>query len=430
MKLFILIFSFITIITFALSIYFIFHKYKNNATEKEKDKSIIIITLILLSVCSYLLTISLDQTNDLLILPVDKIKDYSKIGAYGDLIGGLMNPVIAFIGIIAALLAFYAQYRANQQVQEQFKVQQFESQFYERLNLVKEEINDVYLPLLTGDTLVGRKVFYELDKEIKFIFFIVTNLLNDKSTEIKFCITYKIFYMGRKEFFKNKNLLHISEKYNIRKKVLLELDDILSSIYEYFINNTAEVDNLSSNIEDNLDKKISDFLEKLDDVKYDELFKDLLINERSNNYHYSYLIFKDKYGIKFNHVPFKGMETKLSLIIRQIFSLVKYVTNGNFLNYQEKRNYLRVLRSILSNYEQLHIFYNWYSGTGSEWESNENKFLTDYRIIHNLPPNFLIEGINLEDIFRNKDLNFAFEVNRKFEDSLFEQIDIFSTRPC
>jgi hypothetical protein len=49
------------------------------------------------------------------------------------------------------------------------------------------------------------------------------------------------------------------------------------------------------------------------------------------------------------------------------------------------------------------------------------------RMIHNLLPDFLIEGFDLETIF--VDLNFKYEENRKLEDSLFEQIEIFSTKP-
>ncbi|KAF2327831.1 putative phage abortive infection protein [Flavobacterium ginsenosidimutans] len=408
--------SVIAAIAFFFSGYFLLHKFGKNA--KNKKSSTVIISLCLLAISAFLLAIILNFTNDLLVNPNLTTVDYGKIGPYGDLIGGILNPIIAFIGIIAASLAFYAQFIANQQVQEQFTIQQFESQFYERLNLAKEEINNIYLPLKNGSTLTGRKVFYELDKEIKFIYFIVSNILTDKPIEIKFKIAYKIFYMGRKFFFEEKNILFLSDKYNIRKKDFLELDDILDSIYRYIIKDKEQNKTLTNEE----DLEVSTLLEKLDIKEYDTLFQDLLFE----NYHYSYLIFIEKYGIKFNHIPFKGMETKLSLIIRQLYSLVKYVANNDFLSYHEKRNYLRVLRSILSNYEQLHIFYNWYSGTGSEWENNENKFLTDFRIIHNLPPTFLIEGLNLKIIF--SDTNFNYEENKKDRDSLFEQVYIISTR--
>src|SRR5690606_1446361 len=125
-----------------------------------------------------------------------------------------------------------------------------------------------------------------------------------------------------------------------------------------------------------------------------------------------------KYDTTIKHLPFQGMYTKLSLIFRQIFGIVKFISNNNNLNYQEKRSYLRILRSILGNYEQLHIFYNWYGETAIKWEEKEgNRFFTDYRIIHNLPLSLLIEEINILSLF---DYKFKHEND---SDSLFELLD-------
>ncbi|MBP4142625.1 hypothetical protein J3S90_12520 [Flavobacterium sp. P4023] len=359
------------------------------------------------------MAISLDLTNEFIINTNLFTADYAKIGPYGDLIGGIMNPIVAFIGIIAASLAFYVQYVANKQVQNEFKIQQFESQFYEMLKLIKEEISTIYLPLNNGDTLLGRKVFYELDKEIKLIYFIVDNILATNIIKIKIEIAYYIFYRGRLKYYNRIN--YFKDKYNLDLNELLEIELFLSSIYEFLKSNTDHtIDIPTEVILDNV----------LDGLNGGGRLNDLL--DLDANYHFAYLLLKNNENLNLNHLPFKGMETKLSLILRQLFSLVKFVANVNTINYLEKRNYLRVLRSILSNYEQLHIFYNWYSGTGSQWEDNKNKFLTDYRMIHNLPPDFLIEGLDLETIFTNR--NFEYEENRKLDDSLFEQIEIFSVK--
>lgn len=152
--LFFVLFSFVLILS-----YFLFLKKSSNLLIAAI--LFIIVFLILLGFTSY---------NSLIVLDTYST-DYTKIGPYGDYIGGVLNPLISVFAVFAAGFAFYAQYQANKQVQDQFKIQQLESQFYERLNLVKEEINTIYLPLMKGDTLLGRKVFYELDKEIKLIFF-------------------------------------------------------------------------------------------------------------------------------------------------------------------------------------------------------------------------------------------------------------------
>ena len=413
MKLFTILFSFLAILSFGFAIYYYFERNKRRTKNTQKKSLIIIVSLVFLAFSSYLLAVSLDITNDLIINTDLITKDYTKVGPYGDLIGGIMNPIVAFIGIIAASLAFYVQYVANKQVQNEFKIQQFENQFYERLKLVKEEINTIYLPLIKGKTLLGRKVFYELDKEIKLIYFIVDNILDTDDIKIKIEITYYIFYRGRLKYYSRIN--YFKDKYNLELNELLEIELFLSSIYEFLKNNSdytidtpteVMLDDLSGVL--NNGGRLNDFLD---------------VDE---NYYFAYLLLKYNENLNLNHLPFKGMETKLSLILRQLFSLVKFVANDNTFSYIEKRNYLRVLRSILSNYEQLHVYYNWYSGTGSQWEDSKNKFLTDYRMIHNLPPDFLIEGFDLETIF--SDRNFEYEENRKLEDSLFEQIDIFSTK--
>lgn len=331
----------------------------------------------------------------------------AKTGYTGDTLGGIMNPFIALAGAVLTFIAFYIQKIANDDIKNQFKIQQFESQFYERLNLIKEEISNSYLPVSNKTTLFGRQVFYELDKEIKLIYFLVNNLVTTDNIKVKFEITYYIFYKGRIKYFDSIN--HFIKKYNLNRNELLEVELFLSSIYEYLKSNgdsnigfRAEsiLDNLHDGVK--LGGKLNDFL----DVDYD--------------YHYSYLLLKSYENININHLPFKGMETKMSLVLRQIFSLVKFVNSNNYMSYEFKRNYLRVLRSILSNYEQLHIFYNWYSGTGSAWENDVNKFLTDYRMIHNIPLDFVIDDINISQIFSG----FSFKKEKgRLNDSLFEYED-------
>jgi hypothetical protein len=47
-------------------------------------------------------------------------------------------------------------------------------------------------------------------------------------------------------------------------------------------------------------------------------------------------------------------------------------------------------------------------------------------MIHNIPPDLLINELNLGVIFNENYRNFLYEVDRKEEDSLFELINIIS----
>ena len=90
---------------------------------------------------------------------------------------------------------------------------------------------------------------------------------------------------------------------------------------------------------------------------------------------------------------FEGRIDQLVPYYRHLFLLVKTVAQADskLFTYDEKRQFLRVLRAQLSSAEQTLLFFNWLSGHGKEWEedaskSNGNHFFTDYRMIHNIIP--------------------------------------------
>ena len=97
-----------------------------------------------------------------------------------------------------------------------------------------------------------------------------------------------------------------------------------------------------------------------------------------------------------------------------------------YLSYIEKRQYLKILRTQLSNNEQILLFYNWYSDIGSDWENDNNKFFTDFRMIHNIRNYKLYKEIHLKEIFSST-LNEIKILNDKdylFEDDEFWDIEV------
>jgi hypothetical protein len=119
---------------------------------------------------------------------------------------------------------------------------------------------------------------------------------------------------------------------------------------------------------------------------------------------------------------FAGRSTFLGHYYRHLFQTVKFVVNqsNTFIEYSEKRKYLRILRAQLSDQEQALLFYNWYSDYGKPWENNSNHFFTDYRMIHNLWGSMLFNDFNLSEIFKlNEQPNYQMEKNRK-DDFIFE----------
>ena len=345
--------------------------------EKIKD---INLKLIIASSCVllfWLLTYSLNAVYERIQNPpvTDGIEQYS--GTLGDLVGGTLNPILGLFGILVGGLAFYAQYQANKQVQEQFKIQQFESQFYEMLSLHKENVNEIEIEVLNfeykgpdglgGDGIFepvkvkvkGRDVFIYFANELEIAFNIYIQFLNDaENTEFDFTLPYKAFFNGI---------------YNPNEN------------YEFF-----EI------------------------LKSDKIVFENLYLVKNNDMPFVGVNVKAKYNL------FHGHENMLGHYYRHLFHTVKFIVEQDFkfIPYKEKRKYLRLLRAQLSNYEQAMLFYN-YLAYAREWEDG-NKFLSDYRMIHNLYDNVLIDNkyfINELNLLKSKQ-NLA--LSYKDNDHIFE----------
>jgi hypothetical protein len=64
------------------------------------------------------------------------------------------------------------------------------------------------------------------------------------------------------------------------------------------------------------------------------------------------------------------------------------------------------------------LFYNWLSKFGKQWENENNRLFTDYRMIHNIYQDLLISDVKIDEIFELEG-NYKKEKDRAF-DPLFE----------
>lgn len=362
------------------------------------------------------------------------VEEYA--GTFGDLIGGTLNPILALFGIVAAGLAFYAQYEANKEVHEQFKIQQFESQFYEMLHLHRENLNEMIIEGYVFEyndsdkskpakenskkekTTSGKKVFATMLKEFEAIHLIATKtfmskfnfLEQERKTIVDPLLKQFVFDHSYFVFFNGVTLY---------KK----------SIQKYKENDTTKFLNLV----------LDDFVIELEEKR--KSHQDKGIKEFHQYYNTGSVttnnLFSKSLWLSFNYKPFSGHQAILAHYYRHLFQTVKFVAkqNESLISYESKRDYLRILRSMLSNHEQILLLYNWNSGFGSSWEEKKiskrkvkqgNYFFTDYRMIHNIPPQLLINDLKLNEIFDDNFRTFLFEKKRKKEDTLFELLDIVS----
>lgn len=117
---------------------------------------------------------------------------------------------------------------------------------------------------------------------------------------------------------------------------------------------------------------------------------------------------------------FNGYSNFFGHYYRQLFQTVKFVVKQESLIYEEKRNYLRILRAQLTNYEQVMLFYNWLSGFGNQWENQDNKYFTDYRMIHNIYNDLLIDDFSLISIFDLMNNENYLKEKDRLKDPIFE----------
>ncbi|GJQ03930.1 putative phage abortive infection protein [Capnocytophaga canimorsus] len=262
--------------------------------------------------------------------------DFSKTGEIGDTIGGLTSPFIGVAAVFVTGLAFYIQYKANEEVKKQFEFQKFESQFYEMLRLHKENVNEIEIETIDGKTIKGRNAFFEMKKDLENLL-----ILSDEDNN-SFKMNYNIFFWGFKEDRKPIRYTNVTDEES--EAFLVEFIKSMEK--------KEEPTNLAKYMHDG-EIELSDGSGKVSKLRIRKL---------------------------------EGHHSYLGHYYRHLFLTVKFVVNQkeDLISEEEKLNYLRILRAQLSNYEQIMLFYNWLSGYGGDWESNENQFFTKYKMIHNL----------------------------------------------
>lgn len=318
--------------------------------------------------------------------------NFTATGNIGDTIGGLMNPFVAIAGILVTFLAFYIQFSFNKfqvnlfkrqwdDTQTKYEKDKFENQFYEMLRLHKENVNELTLTTkkiishsntnkeIVENIISGRRVFEYINSELELIYVVASTSFKDQklSNEELIKKSYQVLFHGL-DSTKVKNHL--------------------------FFQNLHEL-------------QIS-----IEELNYERFNKSL--GKLAGG---SVL-----FGHTIDYPIFKGHSSQLAHYYRHLYLTVKFVVSqtAKIVTYEEKRNLLRILRAQLSNIEQVLLFYNWYSDFGKQWEDRSNKYFTDYRMIHNVYDDLLL-NIKLEDIF---DFNEGYKKEEGREnDSLFQSQD-------
>lgn len=394
--------GFLLVIFFAVSIFYKSYHRKQIFT---------LIELVLLFFALFFFLTAFLLQDSLLILE-KKNGDFSTIGPYGDYIGGMLNPLISLFAVIAAGFAFYAQYKANKQVQDQFEKQEnadyktnFETKFFELIKIHRENVSEqTYSKHINGkiSQSLGRKVFRVMSRELEEC--------------IKEVFRYRKIYSEdfiTPKYFQKLNEIKVSNNLKI-DITTFALIDIAYIIFYYGLGSDSQ-DYLLNNFKGKYDYKYFKRLTKFLQLKPKE---ENIINfenwKKFYNLPVSQIrtaldeIYKCK-GIK-NHVYvhnnldlvdnlsitkyYGGQQHRLGHYYRHLFQTFKFLHHEKKLSKVEKYFYGKTLRAQISTYEQLIFFINSISSLGQKWElnseiniqsSDKNLLISEYNIIKNLP---------------------------------------------
>lgn len=308
----------------------------------------------------------------------DKVLKPNEIG---DTYGGTMGPFIAIGGVIFTFLAFYMQKVANDDIKEQFAIQKLESQFYEMLRLHKENVNEINVIAKDINVNINETENINVSGKLSFLKIDLHGVQNISTNNLR-------IYNGREAFriMKNEFEIYYSEAKSIKLNEIDEYD--FHAAYELFF---WGVKGYSRQDKRKLWQKIkpNTFIHELQEKIL------AIINTNNSN---------DPLNIFFNHETLdevilgNGYSAHLGHYYRHLYHTVKFIADDEVLTYERKRNYLKILRGQLSNYEQIMLFYNWMGSYGDQWEDSKNNYFTKYKMIHNLWYNEL----NLDEFLKQK----------------------------
>lgn len=135
------------------------------------------------------------------------ISDFNNTGPIGDTIGGIMGPFVAIAAAILTFLAFWVQFKANEQQRKDIAKERFESKFYELLHLHRENLLE-----LESDGMKGRQVITQFCNYVSILYSLIDGfLLKYYATDTDVLNIYKNIVKN----YKDKRYLFIDIAYNI-----------------------------------------------------------------------------------------------------------------------------------------------------------------------------------------------------------------------
>ncbi|NTW33639.1 MAG: hypothetical protein HGB12_13640 [Bacteroidetes bacterium] len=259
---------------------------------------------------------------------------------FGGLIGGIVGPLFSLAGFLLLYETIVAQRRSFDNQQQAFEIQQFETKFFELIKFHRDNVSQMVLrvPWDEQNYYDKARVFIEMKSQFSKIHKITKDIINNSN---------KIEDVNKEKA--SVNIAYLILFFGVSKSTRPDLE------YSLLKNG------------------------------YDKMLTDSIILE----------LYKKKAKYNPKTVYYGGHQVRLGHYFRHLFQTVKFVDKVRFINDKQKYEYVKTLRAQLTQHELAIFFLNSLS-IGQEWE--KNKYITTYKLIKNLPKNFIAD-INPKDYY-------------------------------
>ena len=309
-------------------------------------------------------------------------------GEIGDTIGGIMGPFVAIIAAFLTFIAFLIQYDANElqkkELERQKKIRQreeFEVKLYKMLDEHKDNLNHI-----AAGELYGRDAIPELLGELAYIYGCVHFVLNRLHEKKEFKHTQGDL---------SKVLQYLGNLYETPKTAIMSHMLLSYNLFFYGRPYYHTVENMHAG-KVLLEDEVYSRLKSIKYVKSSNGYAKFIYGE--NN---TLSMLPSQYEASFPIM--KGHNDQLGVYFRQLYQTVMFIANADSTIFTEddKYAYAKLLRSNMSDTEQVLLYYNSLSEMGEKWNKRtdgaikkreEMGLIARFKLIKNIPANFMFFG--------------------------------------
>lgn len=231
----------------------------------------------------------------------------------------------------------------------------------------------------------------------------------------------KIFYSYLEQ---NRNLCTKKKSF---EKMYNSFQDIYSRVLYYYESPKTTLESWCNKETDEKEHKINHCELAKHQNKYEKEVRRKLMMFSYELFYYGNEMFKGKYYENGNDKLknfindtscYKANNEILGIYYRNLFQCVKFIHKSTFLSDEEKQEYAKILRTSMSDYAQLMLYYNCFSERGKAWLDLDGiNLIEHYSMIQNVPKLDVYVGIE-----PNEEYKIEFEYKKIKSDDDFSSV--------